>query len=81
VNKKDVDPENGQIRPMKKEDVNAITVIERKCFGAPRPEYSGKGWFGHYGSGINTFFVVEARTSIGSRLLRSKQDEVRRDRV
>jgi hypothetical protein len=39
VNEKVIDPENGQIRPKKKEDVNAITVIDRKCFGAPRPEY------------------------------------------
>jgi hypothetical protein len=39
LNKKDIDPANVQIRPMKEEDVDAIAVIDGMYFGAPRPEY------------------------------------------
>ncbi|MCX5872956.1 MAG: hypothetical protein NTY51_06940 [Deltaproteobacteria bacterium] len=39
MNKKDIDPANVQIRPMKEEDVDAIAVIDSIYFGAPRPEY------------------------------------------
>ena len=65
MNKKDIDPANVQIRPMKEEDVDAIAVIDSMYFGAPRPEYyREKLGSATKGAGINTSLVAEARTSI-----------------
>jgi hypothetical protein len=65
VNKKDIDPANVQIRPMREEDVNAIAASDSVCFGAPRPEYfRKKPGSAIGGAGINTSLVSEARTAI-----------------
>ena len=65
MNKKDIDPANVQIRPMKEEDVDAIAVIDSMYFGAPRPEYyREKLGSATKGAGINTSLVAEARTTI-----------------
>jgi hypothetical protein len=63
--KKDTDPANVLIRPMKEEDVDAIAVIGSMSFGAPRPEYyREKLGLATKGTKMNTSLVSEARTSI-----------------
>jgi hypothetical protein len=65
VNKKDIDPTNVQIRTMREEEVDAMAVLGRKYFGAPRPEcYQERLGSATRGAGINTSFVAAARTSI-----------------
>ena len=82
MNKKDIDPANVQIRPVKEEDIDAIAVIDSIYFGAPRPEhYREKLGWATKGAGIGTPLVSEQRTSISQIAIRGKQDEVRRDRI
>jgi hypothetical protein len=65
VSKKEIDPANVQIRPMKEENVEAIEVIDSVYLGVPRPEnYRKKLGAATKGAGINTSVVAEARTSI-----------------
>ena len=65
MNKKVIDPADIQIHPMKAEGVDSIAVIDRTCFGAPRPEhYREKPSSATNGAGINTSLVAEARTTI-----------------
>ncbi|MGO9568614.1 MAG: hypothetical protein ACLP5H_13830 [Desulfomonilaceae bacterium] len=65
MNKRNIDPANVQIRPMKVEDVGAIAVIDSMYFGAPRPEYyREKLGSATKGAGIITSLVAEARTTI-----------------
>ncbi|MGO9567531.1 MAG: hypothetical protein ACLP5H_08330 [Desulfomonilaceae bacterium] len=68
---------------MKEEDVNAIALIDRMYFGAPRPEhYREKLGSATKGAGINIFFGSRtADEHIASRPVRGKQDEIRRDRI
>jgi hypothetical protein len=65
VNKRDIDPADIQIHPMKEEGVDSIAVIDRMYFGAARPEYCReKLGSATKAAGINTFLVAEARTTI-----------------
>ena len=65
MNKKDIDPANVQIRPMKEEDGDGFAVIDSRYFGAPRPEYYRERLgSATKGAGINTSLVAEARTTI-----------------
>ncbi len=65
MNKKDIDPANVQIRPMREEGVHAIAVIDSIYVGAPPPEYYWEK-FGSAakGAGISTSWVAEARRTI-----------------
>jgi hypothetical protein len=65
VIKKDVDPANNQICPMREEDVDAISVIDSIYVRERRPEYYRE----ELGSAtmkaqINTPLVSEERTTI-----------------
>jgi hypothetical protein len=65
VNKRNIDPANVQICPMKEEDVDAIAVIDSRAFGARRPEYyREKLGSATKGAGINTSLVAVAQTTI-----------------
>jgi hypothetical protein len=61
VTKRDIDPANVQISPMREERVDGIAVIG---VGAPRPEYRERLGSATKGAGINTYSVAEARTTI-----------------
>ena len=62
--KKDIDPANNQIRPVKEEDVDAIAVIDSMYFGAPPEYYRKKLGSATKGAGINTSSVAKARTTM-----------------
>ena len=65
MNKKDIDPANIRIRPMKEKDADATAVIDSMCFGVPRPEYYREELGSAIkGAGINTSLVAEAWTTI-----------------
>jgi hypothetical protein len=65
LNKKDIDPANVRILPVKEEEVDAIPAIDGMSFGAPRPEYYLEMLDSAIkGAGINTSLVAEALTSI-----------------
>ena len=65
MNKKNIDPANVQICPMKEEDVDAVAVVDSMYFVAPRPEsYREKLGAATKGAGLNASLVAEARTTI-----------------
>ncbi len=67
---------------MKEEGVDSIAVIDSTRFGAPRPEYyREKLGSATKASGINTFLVAEAWTTISQAACKRKKNEVRRNRV
>ncbi len=63
--KKDIDPANLPIRPMKEDEVDAVGVAESRYFGVARPEYYWvKSGPATKGTGNSISLVAEARMSI-----------------
>ena len=80
MNKKDIDPANFQMRPIRQQHVDA--GVDRMCVGAPQPEYCRETLgSASKGAGMNTSLVAEARTSILQAECKGKENEVRRNRV
>ncbi len=64
MNKKNIDPANVQIRPMK-EDFDAIAVNDSRAFGATRQKYyREKLGSATKAAGINTSLVAIARATV-----------------
>jgi hypothetical protein len=65
VNKKDIDPTNVQIQPIRDEGLDVTAVIDSMRFGVPRPEYYWEKLdSATRGAGIIISLVAEERKSI-----------------
>jgi hypothetical protein len=65
VNKKNIDPATFHVCPVKKGGGDAVSVIDKECFGAPGPEYYGSELgSATKGAGINTNLAAEQGASL-----------------